>query len=107
MSAEVLSGPERAVFEFLAKGRSDSRMLADMGLSQAAFNDVLQQLFGKLGVSSRIELILFAHCEPARFIRGETGIGVESLVQCDGTAQKATLSDAAAGNVKAAGEWAA
>ena len=104
MFAVVLTGPVTAVFELVAKGRSDHQILEETGLSQAAFNDVLKQLFGKLGVSSRVELILFAHREPARLTRGEKG---KLVVRGDGTAQKTTLSDAAAGDVKAAGKWAA
>lgn len=107
MSAEVLSGPEKAVFEFVANGRSDRRILEDTGLSQAEFNDVLKQLFGKLGVSSRVELILFAYCEPASSKGSGTDEERWSVEQHDGTAQQTTLSDATARTFKGARGWAA
>ena|SRR5438477_6266561 len=107
MTSQVLTERQTAVLRFLAKGGSDSRILQDTGLSMGEFDDLVKQLFSRLGVSSRVELILFAYCEPACLRGGKTNTKRSSVEQSDGTAQKTTLSDAATHNVKAARKWAA
>jgi len=107
MTSQVLTKREAAVLRFLANGGRDWRILQDTGLSQNEVDDLLMQLFRKLGVSSRVELILFAYCEPVSSKEGGTTTNRSPVEQRDGTAQKTTLSDAASYNIKTARRWAA
>ncbi len=73
MPAAILTDRHRLVLRSLARGQSESHISEDLDLTQAEFNDVLEQLFGRLGVSSRVELILLTYSELRSAIALKTG----------------------------------
>ena len=108
VSQESLTSLEAALVRAVAQGQSGAHVAQKAGLSESQLNSMLQEVYRKLGVSSRIELILFAHSQAARSAPAATGPQLWSVEQADGgTAKKASFSDATAGEIDAAGEWAA
>lgn len=73
MPAAILTDRQKLVLRSLARGRCESCIREDLDLAQAEFYDELKQLFGKLGVSSQLELILFAYSELRSSIALKTG----------------------------------
>jgi DNA-binding NarL/FixJ family response regulator len=54
-----LSKREREVVELVAKGLSDREIETHLGLSQHTVKNLLSRIYDKLGVSNRVELVLF------------------------------------------------
>ncbi len=58
--SELLTERERAVVRCVADGLTNKEVAAKLGLSQHTVKNYLFRIFGKLSVSSRIELIYYA-----------------------------------------------
>ncbi len=54
-----LTAQERAVLSLLVKGKRNSSIAEDLTLSTRTVDNHLYRIFGKLGVSSRIEAVLY------------------------------------------------
>ena len=57
--ASNLTAQERAVLSLLVKGKRNSRIAEDLSLSTRTVDNHLYRIFAKLGVSSRIEAVLY------------------------------------------------
>jgi DNA-binding NarL/FixJ family response regulator len=61
----ALSKREREVAELVAEGLSNRDIASQLGLSEHTIKNYLFHIFEKLGMSSRVELVLYArHLEP-------------------------------------------
>jgi DNA-binding NarL/FixJ family response regulator len=58
--ANLLSKREREVVQFAAEGLSNREIASHLGLSENTVKNYVFRVFEKLGVSSRVELILYA-----------------------------------------------
>jgi DNA-binding NarL/FixJ family response regulator len=54
-----LTAQERAVLSLLVQGKRNSRIAEDLSLSTRTVDNHLYRIFAKLGVSSRIEAVLY------------------------------------------------
>jgi DNA-binding NarL/FixJ family response regulator len=54
-----LTAQERAVLALLAQGKRNSSIAEDLYLSKRTVDNHLYRIFAKLGVSSRIEAVLY------------------------------------------------
>ena len=54
-----LTAQERAVLSLLVKGKRNSSIAEDLYLSKRTVDNHLYRIFAKLGVSSRIEAVLY------------------------------------------------
>ncbi len=57
----ALSKREREVAELVAEGLSNREIAKQLGLSEHTIKNYLFHIFEKLGMSSRVELVLYAH----------------------------------------------
>ena len=55
-----LTEQERAVLALLASGRCNARIAAELSISIRTVHNHIYHIFQKLGVSSRIEAVLYA-----------------------------------------------
>ena len=62
--AALLSKREEQVVKLVADGRSNREIAREMGLSEHTIKNHLFRIFDKLGVSSRVELVLYAFSRP-------------------------------------------
>jgi DNA-binding NarL/FixJ family response regulator len=62
MDKPTLTDSQSQVFELVAQGLGDT-LTERLGLSEQQANDELAQVFKKYGLSSRVEIILFAHSQ--------------------------------------------
>ncbi len=62
--AALLSKREEEVVRLVADGRSNRDIAHEMGLSEHTIKNHLFRIFDKLGVSSRVELVLYAFSRP-------------------------------------------
>jgi DNA-binding NarL/FixJ family response regulator len=66
-----LSGRERQVAQLIAEGLSNREVSEQLGLSEHTVKNYVFRLFEKLGISTRIELVLFVLSQekPPRFVQ--------------------------------------
>lgn len=57
--ASNLTAQERAVLSLLIKGKHNSSIAEDLYLSKRTVDNHLYRIFAKLGVSSRVEAVLY------------------------------------------------
>jgi DNA-binding NarL/FixJ family response regulator len=75
-----LSGRERQVAHLVAEGLSNREVSQRLGLSEHTVKNYIFRLFEKLGISTRIELVLFvlSQGKPAKFAKDNTEEGEEA-----------------------------
>jgi DNA-binding NarL/FixJ family response regulator len=79
MGLKLLTPREEQVVALVADGLSNREAAHELSLSENTVKKYLFHIFDKLGISSRVELVLFAvsHGEPreAEWVAGQTAIG--------------------------------
>ncbi len=67
----MISDQQKAALRLITKGASDEEIGAQLLLDREAVGQLVEQLFPRFGVSSRVELILLAYSETgSRLLEG-------------------------------------
>ncbi len=72
----MISANQRAILRLIAQGESNEGVEAQLKLDPEAFRNCLNQLFGELGVTTRVELMFFACSEKGRLLLQDEAGGV-------------------------------
>ena len=89
----MLSKREQDVVRCVAEGLSNREIAGRLGLTEHTVKNYLFRIFDKLGVSSRVEVVLYAFRFRKDLVRPQAS--ENSCVQCSGTFATATPSRAA------------
>jgi DNA-binding NarL/FixJ family response regulator len=86
----LLSGREQSVVRGVAEGLTNREIAAQLKLSEHTIKNYIFRIFDKLGVSSRVELILYAvaHLQPRQAVYAGSEKDGEGAAISDGSSEK-------------------
>lgn len=74
----LLSKQESRIARLVAEGRTNREIASHLGLSEHTVKNYLFKIFDKLGISNRVELVLYAMSQVEHVVGGSEGEAVDS-----------------------------